>query len=239
LLIAFLLLSAAVYLGDWVRRRQHTVEETERKDLSTLLPATLTLLTLLIGFSFSMAAGRYDQRKSLEEEEANAIGTEYVRADLIPAHTAEIQSLLKQYLAIRIEFYNDKYVRMHPEIAAQTAALQARLWNEVAPAAVATPNPIVGLVTAGMNDVLNSQGYTQAMYWNRLPPGSWLLMLLVATFANFMFGYSEARASRVRLVVLPIIVALPLYLIADLDAPRGGLIHVVPQNLMALQQQLE
>jgi hypothetical protein len=61
-----------------------------------VLGATLTLLSLIVGFSFSMAVGRYDQRKNLEEEEANAIGTEYARAELLPAAAAaRVRALLK------------------------------------------------------------------------------------------------------------------------------------------------
>jgi cell division protein FtsB len=230
---------AAVVAGDWLRRRRQGVEETERKDLSIILPAALTLLTLLIGFSFSMAAGRYDQRKALEEEEANAIGTEYVRADLVPGQRAEIQELLKQYLDQRILFFSTSYFDDHVAVKDKTAQLQNELWAAAAAPALATPTPVTALVVSGMNDVLNSQGYTQAMFWNRLPPSAWDLMFLIATFASFLFGYSEIRASRRRLALLPVIVSLAFFLIADLDSPRGGLIRVAPVNLEALKASLQ
>jgi hypothetical protein len=238
--VTLVLLSAAVLLGDWLRRRHRRVEETERKDLAVILPASLTLLTLLIGFSFSMAASRYDQRKALEESEANAIGTEYVRAELAPGQTAEIQTLLKQYLAARIAFFERNYGAHRTQVQDKTAALQNQLWAAAAAAApaLAAPNPVTALVASGMNDVLNAQGYSQAMYWNRLPASGWLLMLLVGAFSSFLFGYSEMRLSRARLVILPVIVTLAFFLIADLDIPRGGLINVSPQNLLALQASL-
>jgi hypothetical protein len=235
---ALVLQYAAVVAGDWMRRRRQSVEETERKDLAIILPASLTLLTLLIGFSFSMSASRYDQRKALEEGEANAIGTEYVRADLVPGQRAEIQALLKDYLQQRILFFESSYIDDHPEVQARTAALQTQLWTAAAAPALATPTPVTALVAAGMNDVLNAQGYTQAMFWNRLPPSAWALMFLIATFGSFLFGYHEIRMSRRRLMVLPVIVSLAFFLIADLDSPRGGLIRVAPQNLMALQASL-
>ena len=237
-LAALVLQIIAVFAGDWLRRRRREVEDTERKDLATILPAALTLLTLLIGFSFSMAANRYDQRKTLEEAEANAIGTEYVRADLLPAQTAHIQTLLSQYTEQRILFYQVRDTSRRRAIDADTARLQAALWNAVTPTALSTPTPVTALAVSGMNDVLNSQGYTQAMFWNRLPPGAWLLMMLVAMFCSLLFGYSEYRVSRLRLWILPVIVALPLGFVADIDSPRYGLIHVVPQNLLALQSSL-
>jgi uncharacterized membrane protein YdfJ with MMPL/SSD domain len=71
-----------------------------------ILVATLTLLALTIGFTASMATTRYDQRKTLEEAEANAIGTEILRADLIPpVDAANVRRLLGAYLDQRILFY--------------------------------------------------------------------------------------------------------------------------------------
>jgi hypothetical protein len=232
-LVALALQVIAVLLGDYMRRHSHKVEDTERKDLSIILPSALTLLTLLIGFSFSMASGRYDQRKVLEENEANAIGTEYVRADLAMSQATQIKILLREYIAQRIAFYQETNPTRLKQIDAATVTLQAQLWTAVLPTASASPSPITTLVVSGMNDVLNSQGYTQAMWRNRLPPAAWLLMLFVAVFCSFLFGYSEERTSRWRLLILPIIVALPLGLVADIDSPRHGLIHVVPQNLLA------
>jgi hypothetical protein len=233
------MMSISVFVGDAVRRRWRGLEETERKDLAMLLPASFTLLALIIGFSFSMAASRYDQRKSLEEDEANAIGTEYVRAMLVPAQTAQIQELLAKYTALRIQFYEEADPVAIDRIRAKTGVLQDQLWAAATAPAIATPNPVTALVASGMNDVLNSQGYAQAMYWNRLPPGTWMMLLLVGIFSGFLFGYSETRNARLRLLILPLIIALPLFLIADLDSPRRGVIHVVPQNLIALPAPLD
>jgi hypothetical protein len=236
-LLAFTLQCAAAYLGYFLRRRGGPVEEQVRKDFATILPSALTLLALIIGFSFSMAADRYDQRKVLEEAEANAIGTEYVRADLLPAaQAAQVKFLLKVYTQSRIAFYENTNWTMLPLINNQTATLQNDLWHEASKPALAMPNPVIALVVAGMNDVLNSQGYTQAAWWNRLPADVWMLQLLVAISANFLFGYSEHRDRSARLMLLPFIVSLPFFLIADIDSPRGGLIHIKPQNLIALQK---
>ena len=82
--ISLLVLWLSVQLGAFIRRRR-AMPQDERDDFTLVINAGLTLLALIIGFSFSMAVSRYDQRKDYEEEEANAIGTEYVRADLLPA----------------------------------------------------------------------------------------------------------------------------------------------------------
>ena len=99
--------------------------------------------------------------------------------------------------------------------------------------------PVLGSVW-GMNDVLNSQGYTQAAWWNRIPASAWGLLVLTAICCNVLVGYG-ARGTGIRaklLMVLPLVVSISFLLIADIDSPRGGLIHVAPQNLVALSQSL-
>ena len=236
---AFVVQCAAAWIGDLCRRRSAPIDEAARKDFGTILPAALTLLALIIGFSFSMASSRYDQRKTLEEAEANAIGTEYVRADLMAAaQAAQIWELLVKYTQHRILFYQGTDAVQLRQIDSETAALQSELWHAVTQPALAAPTPIAALVVAGMNDVLNSQGYTQAAWWNRLPTGAWVLLTVVAIVGNFLFGYSERRdggpRAKLMLMLLPLIVSVPLFLIADIDTPRGGVIRVVPQNLIAL-----
>src|SRR6266566_3389257 len=107
--MSFLLLSLAAAVGDIVRSKIHPLVEEERDDFGIILSATLTLLGLLIGFSFSMAISRYDQRKNYEEAEANAIGTEYVRADLLPpGDRARVRELLRMYVDERVLFYTTR-----------------------------------------------------------------------------------------------------------------------------------
>ena len=139
---------------------------------------------------------------------------------------------------MRILFYQGTDAVQLRQIDSETAALQSELWHAVTQPALAAPTPIAALVVAGMNDVLNSQGYTQAAWWNRLPTGAWVLLTVVAIVGNFLFGYSERRdggpRAKLMLMLLPLIVSVPLFLIADIDTPRGGVIRVVPQNLIAL-----
>src|SRR5258706_12861580 len=96
---SFVVLWLGALLGRYVLQRQRTPNKEMRDDFSIILTATLTLLGLIIGFSFSMATDRYNNRRNFEEAEANAIGTEYVRLDLLPAVAAEtLRPLLRSYL---------------------------------------------------------------------------------------------------------------------------------------------
>ena len=238
-LFTFLVLYLSARLGAALRRRRELTPEG-REDFSVVQAAMLTLLGLLIGFTFSMAVSRYDQRKNFEEAEANAIGTEFVRADLLGApHAAKVRALLRSYLDQRVLFYSARNPKRVAEINARTAALQSELWTAVAPLAAAQPTPVSALVVAGMNDVLNSQGYAQAAWWNRIPLAAWLLMTVIAFCCTLSVGYSARRPPGGALLpVLPFVLAMSFFLIADIDSPNGGVIRVSAQNMISLAQSL-
>jgi len=228
----------AAQIGASLRRRSPLKDEL-REDFGLIETATLTLLGLIIGFSFSMAISRYDQRKNYEEAEANAIGTEYVRADLLPpSDAATVRAQLRRYTELRIRFYHTRDHEDLMQIDAATAKLQSEMWSAVQAPAVAQPTPVMALVVSGMNDVLNSQGYTQAAWWNRIPTSAWGLMIGIAVCCNLQVGYGSRSAKGIMLFILPLIVSISFLLIADIDSPRGGFIHVVPQNLVSLLQSL-
>src|SRR5262249_60504952 len=105
-------------------------------------------------------------------------------------------------------------------------------------AANANPTPPMALAVSGMNDVLNARGYTQAAWWNRIPLAAWGLMGLIAVAANLILGYGDRQTDALLLHVLPIVISLAIFLIPAIDSPRGGVIRVPPQNLIALSQSL-
>jgi hypothetical protein len=239
--LSFIALWASAWIGAWFRKWRRGPVEDLHEDFGVILTATLTLLALIIGFSFSMAIARYDQRKNLEEEEANAIGTEYLRADLLSAaDAAKLRSLLGAYLDQRVLFYTTRDEGELQQIIARTAQLQDELWSMVRAPTAAQPPPIVVLAVSGMNDVLNSQGYTQAAWWNRIPFAAWVLMTAIAMCGNLLIGYGSrsTKWGAPLLLVLPLVVSFALMLIADIDSPRYGFIQVNPQNLISLSESL-
>lgn len=239
-LFSLLLLWLSAQMGAYLRRRR-PLKDDERDDFNVVEAATLTLLGLIIGFSFSMATTRYDLRKNYEEAEANAIGTEYVRAGLLPAaDAAGVRAQLEKYLELRLLFYRTRNQRELQQINADTGRLQTEMWSAVQVPAVAHPTPVIALAVAGMNDVLNSQGYTQAAWRNRIPGSAWTLMILIAVCCNLLVGYGarSAGAKSGLLFILPLVISIAFLLISDIDSPRSGFIHVVPQNLVSLSQSL-
>jgi hypothetical protein len=241
LALSFFLMSLSARLGLFLRDKQGSMEERLRHDLDLILSAMLTLLGLIIGFSFSMAITRYDLRKNYEEAEANAIGTEYLRADLLPAADGEnLRALMRGYLDQRILFYETRDQNALRQIDAATAQLQTEMWSAVHIPAGGQQTPVLALTVSGMNDVLNSQGYTRAAWWNRIPPGAWFLMACVAIFSNLLVGFDShsAGSKASRLLVLPLVLCIAFYAIADMDSPRRGVIRVHAQNLENLSQSL-
>ena len=239
-LLSFVAMSMATRFGDFLRRKIRPMKDEDREDYSLTTASTLTLLGLILGFSFSMAISRYDQRKNYEEAEANAIGTEYVRADLLPASdAATVRDLLKRYVEQRVLFYTTRFGEELNKIDRDTAHLQNELWNAVKVPTTASPTPVAALVTSGMNDVLNSQGYTQAAWSNRIPVAAWGLMVAIALFCNVLIGYGAHRTAQFLFEIMPLAVAISFFMIADIDSPRGGIIRVAPQNLLSLSHSLK
>ncbi len=231
LLGSLIIFSASAWIGT---RLHHVLRigESDRDNFSFVLGGTLTLLGLIVGFTFSMAVGRYDQRINHEEQEADAIGTAFAQADLLPAtDAASVRDLLRAYVDQRILFYTRNDAQQLRKIGAETARLQREMWTVVTVHALDQPTPIAALIVSGMSDVLSSQGYSQAAWWNRIPTEAWGLMVGIAIFCNMLIGLRARGRGLTLLLILPIVLSVTLFLVADIDSPRIGVIHVAPREL--------
>jgi protein-S-isoprenylcysteine O-methyltransferase Ste14 len=112
------------------------------------------------------------------------------------------------------------------------------MWSAASTSVAALPSPMATFVLGGMNDVLNSQGYTQAAWWNRIPTAAWILLIVISIFCNLLVGYDAPGRNPFLLLILPIFLSISLFLIADIDTPRRGIINVEPQNLESLAESL-
>src|ERR1700758_2884055 len=129
--LSFVGLSVCAWIGAVLFRLRRAKDDAPLSEsFGVIQAATLTLLGLIIGFTFSMAVSRYDQRKNYEEDEANAIGTEYVRADLLPADNAtKVRALLRDYLNQRVLFYEVRDQQQLQQVNAYTEQLQTEMWS--------------------------------------------------------------------------------------------------------------
>src|SRR5438046_1088314 len=129
-------------------------------------------------------------------------------------------------------------MRFHHAACVYPCEFNTSFMPEITRAATGQPTAVVALVISGMNDVLNSQGYTQAAWWNRIPLAAWALMAAIAVCCNLLVGYGARRRDWHIFLILPIAVSLAFFLISDIDSPRGGAIRVAPHNLISVSESL-
>jgi hypothetical protein len=233
--VTLLLLWLATRIGAYFGKLHPDPQNLDHDDFNLILGATLTLLGLIIGFTFSMAVSRYDQRKNYEEQEANAIGTEYVRLDALPEPDAEkVRALLRDYVGQRIIYYTTRQPDRLRDARKKTLDLQSSLWAGVVGSAMAGQTPVAALVLSGMNDVLNSEGYSEAAWRNRIPAPAWILQILIAIFCSLVLGYRAHGKNPLLFWALPIVLSTCFFLIADIESPRGGAIWIDAQNLQTV-----
>jgi len=241
-IFTFLMLTAAAWLGTTRFQKLRTEVAATRDAFGVIQASTLTLLGLIISFTFSMALDRFEERKNFESAEASAIATAYMRADLLPpADAARVRSLLGSYLQQRLTFYETRSLQTLDETNLATVKIQGLLWDAVASPARANPNSITALAVASINDVVRTQGDTQASWNNRVPFTAWMMMGSIAFCAMLLVGIGIQRPARFPqlLAVLPLIISIAFFLIADVESPRLGMISVVPDNLRELSGTLQ
>jgi hypothetical protein len=225
-------------------RLHKSKDEARKSQLGGIQGAVLGLLALLLGFTFAMAVARYESRRDLVLREANSIGTTFLRASFLPEtrqNTAE--NLLRSYLDARLSFYAAGPDTAEQTVAEQRAAeLQRALWAQAVAAGKENPTPLVTSFVTALNDLIDLDATRLNALRSRIPGAVWLLVLAVAMSGCFTSGYS-AGGSGVRSafpeLVLPLLMAVVITLIADLDRPRGGLIGISQQPLIDLKHALQ
>jgi len=240
--VCFVVFVLTAFIGAKVRGRAD-FNEAQRDEVTIVLTSAMTLLAFIIGFTFQMAGGRYDLRKTDEAVEANSIGTEYLRVGLLDTADAKtLHDSLKQYLEVRIAWYETSEASPgYARIAQDQAALENTMWGIVERAAKEKQTPVRSMVASGMNETLDDAGYALSARINRIPRPAWWLMCSIALFCSFFIGYdvrSQLRWFRA-MYVLPGLFAVSFCMIADLDTARGGLINIEPDNLIQLAAQLK
>lgn len=199
--------------------------------LTGLDSAISLLLGLLLAFCFSMAAGRYEQRQGLVVAEANAIGTAFLRCDLLDAGLRDdCRARLREYTDARLAIYEAPATAaaLSP-LLARSEELQAGLWRLAAAAAVATPSPNHALVVSAMNDVIDRHGERVAAYRRHVPAEVTLMLpglcLAWAAFTGHAQGWA-ARRHPVGWPVFALLVALVVYITFDFDRQKTGWIRL-------------
>jgi len=227
------------------RRYSDPADRAARDHVGALQAASLGLLALLLGFTFAMAVSRYDARKALVLDEANAIGTTYLRAGLLPAaQQEEIRKLLKSYVAARLEFYEARVDASRLAAAGAAAArIEGELWK-LAGSAVALDARSVpaGLFVQSLNELIDLNEKRRVALDNRVPAVVLYLLYAVSVGALGFIAYGYGLAGRRRhgsTMAFALLVAMVLTVILDLDRPRRGLILVSQESMLRLKASLD
>ncbi|MDB6122664.1 MAG: hypothetical protein JWQ71_1657 [Pedosphaera sp.] len=238
--VAVLLLSAAA--GFWLGRYQGRHSEIMQKvPMAEIVGAMFGLLAFMLGFTFSLAATRFDARRALVVDEANAIGTTYLRAGLLPEpYRAEIRKLLREYVKQRLMFAQSGEIAQG---IAQAEEMQGRLWAEAVTAGEKNPGSIVtGLFISSLNEVIDLHAKRIAFgLRNHIPTSIWAALYFLAICTMGMMGCHMGLAGARRLLaIIPLVLtfSVVMFLIADLDRPQKGLLRVSQQALTDLLDKL-
>jgi hypothetical protein len=207
----------------------------------TVRSAVLALLGLLLGFSFALAGTRHEARRELLVEEANSIVTTDRRAQLLPEpRAANVIQLLREYVPLRIEAhregqFSDRFTRTRK----RTSELQDRMWAEAVAAAAERPSPITASFIASLNETIDLEAKRVAAKRNHVPGAVWLLLLCVTGSGLWLVSYpagTSGRRAMAERFAFPILLAIVIAIITDIDTPRAGLISVDERPLLELNE---
>jgi hypothetical protein len=234
------LIAGAGELGNLIGRRFRKAH-TEGGDITTLTGAALGLLALLLAFSFSIALSRYDARRDMVLEEANAIGSTANFALMLPnASQGPILSLLRDYTAVRIGLgIPFDPAKMEHDVA-RSLALQSQLWQQAVAVTQASPQSLPAhRFVASLNEMNNIHERRLTVIRNHVPAEVMLLLIAVSMVAMGFAGYHAGVVGAQRRIInliMSVTIAVLIMLVADLDRPSRGLIVVPVQPLIDAAQ---
>ncbi|HQR39915.1 MAG TPA: hypothetical protein PLF26_16130 [Blastocatellia bacterium] len=213
-------------------------------DIGTLLGSVLGMLALLLGFTFAMAASRYEQRRELVVKDANAIGTAYLRSRLLPEpQRTEIATLFRSYTDAKLEIVDSMSDQARIEkLLEEIEQSQNRMWAAGSEVAATAQNPIyTNSFLQALNEVIDVHGERIAALRARIPASIFMVGLIVGLFAMLLTGYSAGlNESRnvVATTLACLLIALVMMLIVDLHRPHEGTISISQQSMLDLRDWL-
>jgi hypothetical protein len=236
--ISWIALEGGYRLG----RRRHAHDPDEKDaPVGAMVGSILALLAFMLGFTFSLAASRFDARREVVLEEANAIGTAYLRARLLPEpQRAEVARLLREYVDIRVRAVQEGSVA---EAIARSEELQERLWSQATAAAEKNPTPITALFVQSLNEVIDVHAKrVMAGLRSRIPMSIWCGLFGLAFVGMASMGYQAGLSATRRspaMLLLVLAFAGVLFLIADLDRGQQGFLKVNQEAMADVQRSMQ
>lgn len=224
--------------GVWRRKK---LKHESDAPLATVVASILGLLAFMLGFTFNVALSRFDERRIAVLQDANSIGTTYLRADFLDQPQRDkVKKLLREYVQVRangIVAGSDLN-----SMLSRTQAIQDQLWQSAATFGREHPTPITSLFVSALNDTIDMHSKRIDIDINaRVPLSVWLVLFAVSILSmvgvGYYFGLSNNR-SWAETVILVTTFALVMHLVADLDRPNEGSIKDSQEPMLALQKQI-
>lgn len=229
-------------IGYRVGRRRGEGKAQERSEISLLQASLLGLLALLIGFTFAMSQSRYEMRRELTVDDANAIGTTYLRAQTLPEpYRGRISNLLRQYVEAELHIYPASgHLDRLRQVRGQVGVLQRQLWAQAAELAAKDRRSVVtGLFLITLNEMIDLHGKRTAALAARVPRSIWQVLVFAAVAAMGLTGYACGRGGSrnwTAVAVLALVIASVTVVIADLDRPVAGPAQISQQALLDVRE---
>jgi prepilin signal peptidase PulO-like enzyme (type II secretory pathway) len=242
-LVFFALMLVASEVGFRLGRKSEArIPDKTKLQISSVEDAILGILALLLGFTMYTAVSRFDARKQLVLDEANAIGTSRLRTALLPAPEGpEIARLLRQYIDVRVQYgtSGNDLARLD-SLNLQTTRLQNEFWARATAYGQKNPDAVrAGLLLQSLNQVIDLESARRLAFQNPVPESVIYVNCIVGLLASMLVGYTFGLSGRRQIFstcVLALAITLVLALIIDLDRPRSGLIRVSQQPMIDLQR---
>jgi hypothetical protein len=240
LTIAIALLSVELGYRLAIYRLHHSAEEKE-SPVGGMVGGTLGLLAFMLAFTFGLAGSRHEDRRQILLSEANAIGTTYLRAAMLPEPMrTETQNLLREYVDVRLEAVQPGKL---DQAVVKSEELHNRLWSQAVAVAEKDRSPITGLFIQSLNEMIDLHATrVMAVLRSRVPGIIWIVLYVLAVLAMVMMGYHSGLAhSRRSIAVIALVLGFSsvLYLIADLDRPGQGTLLVSQQSMIDLRKSMK
>jgi len=197
--------------------------------------ASLALLGLLLAFTFGMSIAKHDHRREMVVADSNSIGDFYTCASLLKEPMrSKLQTTIRQYLELRVEFVQSRKNAAALEVAVQRSQLLQSQMTELVAQAVVDGTPIALSLTNTLNALISSHASRLAAARDRLPASILLLLFVTAVMSTMLVGREQGVVGRPEIgstLVFILLVTLSVYVTLDLNQPQGGTI-VVDQTPM-------
>ena len=209
--------------------------------ITGLREGLFVLLALLLGFTIAMVLPRFDQRRGLVDEEAHAIDMTWLRAELLPeGQRDKSMKVIRQYVTVRHDFADQNLgdpgsVTRNIQ---QTRALQEQLWSQAIEVEKQDQTAVVAAYLRALDEMIGIADKRLSAFESRVPQEVWIIILLIAVFQSFVSGYSLRQRFWLSHIVAPVVIAVVMALIADLDDPRTGLIRTDQGSMNRILNQI-